>query len=204
MKPKIALLTIYPADFTTFTGGVETATAGLLEGLREYQSDFEFHVVSTPKGLAQDVRIERDGFYFHFLSLPSIPLARPRLPFRVLKCLKELKKISPDLVHCQENGELALASVLGNYKGIITVHGISRNEVKTLRGWERYAKIAISITQIYLYRKFQDFICISNYTRSAIGKNKNMIPIPNPVRSVFLNICRKVSYENICRIIRTW
>jgi glycosyltransferase involved in cell wall biosynthesis len=196
MKPRIAILTNYPADFTTFTGGVETATAALLEGLREYQAFFEFHVVSAPQGLAKDLQIEREGFYFHFISVPNFPLARPRALFRVAKGLHKLRELAPDLVHCMDNMNLALAAIFSGYSKLFTVHGIKRHEAKKRTGWERWSASADAIIERHIYRQFQSFICISDYTCRMIGDKKKLYSIPNPVRSIFFKVRRNKLFSS--------
>ena len=148
VKPRIAILTNYPADLTTFTGGVETATDALLEGLRKHQEDFEFHVVSVPQGLTKDIQMEQNGFCFHFLSTPSLPVARPRHLFRVVNGLRKLREISPDLVHCQDNMALALATILSGYPCLFTVHGVKRHEAGKRTGWARWSASADAIIEI--------------------------------------------------------
>ena len=190
VKPRIAILTNYPADFTTFTGGVETATAALLEGLRKYQDDFEFHVVSVPQGLTKDIQIEKDGFRFHFLSTPSLPIARPRQLFRVVNGLRKLREIAPDLVHCQDNIALALAAILSGYPRLFTVHGVRRHEASKRTGWARWSTSAEALIEPYVHRRFQSFVCISGYTRRVLGKGKKLFNIANPVRSMFFQVNR--------------
>src|SRR5690349_5459384 len=101
MRPTIAIVANYPPDHATFTGGVATATAALLEGLKPYQSDFDFHVVSTSTLIHADVRQRHDGFSFHFLSIPDSRVLGPRIVLRMLKTDHELRRIAPDLVHGQ-------------------------------------------------------------------------------------------------------
>ena len=192
MKPCIAILTNYPADFTTFTGGVETATAALLEGLREHQDTFEFHLISAPKGLEQDIRMEREGFHFHFLSTPGLFLARPRLFFRINKGLRELRDISPDLVHCQDNMPFALAAILSGYPQLFTIHGVKRHEANKRNGWERWSASADAVIERYVHRRFQWFICISDYVRRVVGNGKHLFSIPNPVRPAFFKTRRVI------------
>ena len=183
--PKIALLTNYPSDHTTFTGGVETATVALLEGLRKYQDEFEFHVVSLSSSNSKDVREQKNGFWFHFLGNPRYIWLRPRFPFRIAKTYRKLQYIKPDLIHCQDNMALALASILSRYPRIFTVHGVKRHEAPKRTGWEFLSATMDSIIERYVHRHFDAFICISNYARHVIGNGYLTFNIPNPVRSLF-------------------
>ena len=89
MTLRIAILTDYPPDLASFNGGVETATAGLIEGLRDYSEEYSFHVVSTARRISQDLRFKSNGFHYHFLAL-AWPWMWPRLPFRVARMIGEL------------------------------------------------------------------------------------------------------------------
>ncbi len=184
MLPKIALLTNYPADHITFTGGVETATAALLEGLEKYQTEFEFHIVCLSNSSSEDVREQKDGFSFHFLATPRCRCLRPRFPFRVIKAYRELKRIKPDLIHCQDNMALALAAVLSGRPRIFTVHGVKRHEAPKRTGWEFWSASVDSIIERYVHRHFDAFICISDYAKQIIGNGRLTFDIPNPVRSL--------------------
>lgn len=184
---KIAILTNYPADHATFTGGVETATASLLEGLCNYQEEFEFHVISVPKSLTDDKHERRGGVYFHFLHVPQYTWARPRLLWRVLNAYSELRRISPDLVHCQDNMALALATILSGYNRVFTIHGVKRHEASKRTGWEYWSANMDAVIEKYVYRHFSAFICVSDYASNILeseGK-KRKFAIPNPVNVQF-------------------
>ena len=196
MKPRVVIMSDYPPDFISFSGGVETATAGLLEGLREHQGEFEFHVISVAKELAQDQHLQRDGFYLHFLSL-SQPWMRPRLPYRVARIIRELKRISPDLVHCQGTTDTALAAIWTGSLRLITIHGIRRQEANKRIGWERWSARADALIEPYIHRHFQDFICISGYAQQVAGIRKRTYLIPNAVRAVFFDVQRATSPQQM-------
>lgn len=193
MKPRIAILTNYPADFLSFSGGVETATAALLEGLSEYQREFKFHVVSSPKGLSRDIHTEHRGFHFHFLSTPSMLMARPRLLFRISRGLLELRAISPDLVHCQDNMAFALAAILSGCPRIFTIHGVKIHEASKRDGWERWSTGVDALIERYVHRNFKSFIYISDYARRLIRNGGLSFSIPNPVRSEFFKTPRNLT-----------
>ncbi len=67
MKSKIVILSNYPLDLKKIEGGVQAATAGLLEGLSGYQNEFEFHVLNV-QNIRQDYFIDKEGFRYHFLK----------------------------------------------------------------------------------------------------------------------------------------
>ena len=190
-RPKIAILTNYPADFISFSGGVETATSALLEGLREYRDEFEFHIISAPQGLTENVVAGHDGFHFHFLSAPTSAWARPRLILRFLKAKRELCHIGPSLVHCQDNMVLALAALSEDRPRVFTIHGVKRYEAGKRRGWERWSASFDAIIERYVHHRFENLICISDYARSVVGHDRTTFHITNAVRSSFFGVHRE-------------
>ena len=194
-RPIIAICSNYPADHVTFTGGVETATAALLEGLRPYQSEFEFHIVSVSCSTPADVCEERDGFWFHFPSVPHRPWLRPRFPFRVIKAYRELRRIRPDLVHCQDNMALALAAIFSRYPRMFTVHGVKRHEARKRTGWEFWSANVDALIERHVHRHFDAFICISSYAARVVGDGRLTFSIPNPVRSLFFQMSPRAALQ---------
>ena len=78
-KPRIAILSPYPSDYISFSGGVETAEAALLEGLTSYQEEFDFHVICLSETVTSNRREKHNGFFFHFIGIPDHPWLRPRV-----------------------------------------------------------------------------------------------------------------------------
>jgi glycosyltransferase involved in cell wall biosynthesis len=185
MAPRIAILSNYPRDHASFGTGVETATASLLEGLRPYQRRFEFHIVAGTNHAASDSVEERDGYWFHFLGTPKNPLARPRLPLRVIKAYKELKRIEPAVVHCHDNMALALAAVLAGYPRIFTVHGIKRHEAGKRTGLDFYSAHVDAVLERFVHRQFDSFIFVSRYARETVGRWRRAYSIPNAAGTRF-------------------
>lgn len=185
MKARIALLTNYPPDYASFSGGVETATAALLEGLRSFQDQFEFHVITVSNAIPDDVVEPHDGFCFHFLSVPHHPLMRPRFPFRTLKTYRTLRRIEPALIHCHDNMALALAAIYSGYPRVFTVHGVKRHEARKRSGWEFWSALTDALFEGYVHGHFDAFICISQYAARVIGGGRPTFAIPNAISSEF-------------------
>src|SRR5258708_30628652 len=185
MRPIVALLAAYPPDHTTFTGGVATATAALLEGLRAHQDEFEFHSISTSTAMTRDVREQRDGFWFHFLSIPRARWQRPRLFFRVAKTHQEVRRLQPQVVHSQADVATALGSLPRGCRRVHTVHGILRDEARLRTGWEFWAAYAMLPLEMLLFRQCDAFICISDYGARTIrpSPGRRTFRIPNAVGS---------------------
>jgi glycosyltransferase involved in cell wall biosynthesis len=180
-RPRVALLANYPADHATFLGGIQSATAALLQGLRAYRDEFELYLLSLSPEIPADVREEREGIQFHFLRLPQQRWLGPRFPFRVLRTWRELKRIEPDLVHCQSSSAAALAAMLGDYPRLATVHGVVRDEVHLRTGWEFWAACVQVPLEHFTYRHFDDFVCISRYAERIVGDRAHTYAIPNAV-----------------------
>ena len=195
-RPRIALLANYPPDHTSFFGGIQSATAALLQGLRSYCDEFELHVVSLSQAISADIREEREGIRFHFLRLPRQRWARPRFPFRVLRTWAELRHIDPQLVHCQSNSAAALAAMLGDYRRLATVHGVVRHEVHLRTGWEFWAAYVQLPLEQFTYRHFEHFVCISRYAEGVVGGQAHTYRIPNAVDSRLFQLQRSEPGQN--------
>ncbi len=188
-RKKIALLSPYPVDMKSFSGGVETATAGLLEGLKEYQGEIEFHIISVPSDLTREIHVQHDGFYFHFLSLYKSWMW-PHSFYRVARIIRVLNRILPDLVHCQGSIDLALAAMWSGYPRFITIHGIKKHEVGKRIGWESLCAMADGFVEGFVWRHFKYLICVSEYARHIIGNDKCTYLISNAIRSEFFGVHR--------------
>jgi glycosyltransferase involved in cell wall biosynthesis len=189
-RPRVALLANYPFDHATFRGGIQSATAALLLGLRDYQDEFDFHVVSLSRAIPADVHENREGIRFHFLRLPHQRWLRPRFPIRVVRTWAQLRRIYPNLVHCQSDSAAALAAMLGAYPRLATVHGVVRDEVHLRTGWEFWAACAQVPLERLTYRHFQHFVCISRYAERVVGDKAHTYAIPNAVDRRFFQLER--------------
>jgi glycosyltransferase involved in cell wall biosynthesis len=190
MRPLIAILADYPPDHATFTGGVATATAALLEGLRAYQHEFEFHIISTSTVIHWDIVEQRDGFWFHFLSVPHTRWVRPRLVFRMAKTYALLRRLKPQLVHGQANVAASVAAPSRACKRVHTVHGILRDEARLRTGWEYWAAYAHLPLERLVFQQCDAFIYISDYAANMVGPESRGFRIPNAVSSLFLQTPR--------------
>jgi glycosyltransferase involved in cell wall biosynthesis len=187
-RPRIAILTNYPVDHTTFTGGVATATAALLVGLRAHGREYEFHIIDASNPLDHDQIEEQGGIHFHFLSLPQARWARPRVPFRVIKAYGALRRIGPDLVHLQGDMALGLAATFAGYRCLRTIHGILQHEVGKRAGKERLSAAVDAGIERAVDRRVAAAICISGYAARLVGGARPTFAIPNAVHPRFLQL----------------
>lgn len=185
MKRRIAILTNYPADLKSFTGGVETATQGFLEGLKKYQNEFDFHILSLSKMINRDLEITHDGYMFHFLAVPKSSFCKPHLLYNIIKVSLKLKELKPDLIHCQDNMALAIATILSGYPRIFTIHGVKKLEAKLWQGEEYLSHQMDRILEWFVHRNFKYFIAISPHISNLLNNKKIIFNIPNPISKIF-------------------
>ncbi len=190
-KARICILTNYPVDHRSFSGGVETATDGLLAGLRAYQHEYDFHLIAASNVIPKDIHQQQDGFHYHFLAMPQLAVARPRFFFRVFKAYRLLRRLQPDLVHCQDNLALAAAAICSGYRRVLTIHGIKKAEAGKRIGWERWAATADAWLEPYVQRAFPNLVCLSVYSQSFLDGARRIYRIPNAVRPAFYPLERQ-------------
>jgi glycosyltransferase involved in cell wall biosynthesis len=186
-RPRIALLSTYPVDHVSFSGGVETSTAALLEGLRGYSQEFEFHIVSASNGIRDDIHERRGDFWFHFIGGLHRPWVRPRLPLRVFKARQLLRRIQPALVHCQANPDLALAAILAHQRPVLTIHGVAAHEAHWRAGREFWSTQTHGLVVRMVAPHVRAYICISQYVAGTLDLRHPKYAIPNAVSSTFLH-----------------
>jgi glycosyltransferase involved in cell wall biosynthesis len=191
-RPRIAITSdAYPPDHRSFRGGVATATAGLLEGLRTHVDDFEFHLIGASKAISSDIHETRDGIGYHFLSLPAGPWLRPRLAFATVKVFRELRRLQPDLVHSEGGLGSSLAASLSGFEHLHTVHGINKKEARLKRGWDLLATCTGIPLQALVLRNADAAVFISSHTAREMGYAGRVFWIPNATSAEFLHTERR-------------
>ena len=181
-RMRVAMLSSYPPDHSTFGGGVQTATAALLEGFAGLGDELEVHVVSSAD-LPEDERDEVNGITFHFLAGPRSRWARPRFPWRVASARRTLKAIAPDLVHCQDTLVFAPAALGGSWRKVFSVHGIKRSEARLRTGWERPSAAFEALLERRVHRSYDAIVCNSAYAEREVRGAARSFLVPNAVRS---------------------
>jgi glycosyltransferase involved in cell wall biosynthesis len=194
VPPRIAILSNYPVDLTSYVGGVETSTAALLEGLTAYSNEFEFHVLSGSNAIPKDVHQRHNGIWFHFLGGLHRPWVRPRLPLRIVKAYRFLRSLRPALVHCQANPDLAMAAVLAEHRPLLTIHGVADHEAHLRTGWEYWSTHSHALVGKLVAPHVGAYICISQYVADTLQQPHPKFSIPNAVSSTFLT----AHHENRC------
>ncbi len=123
---KVVLFGPYPVDPQYTSGGVEKVMFNTVEGLRELD-EIDLHVVSLSR-VDSDCTRQYDGFQVHHVKRQQ----RFNLPtFRMLDIInarRAIRRLDPDLIHCQESGHEAYISAPLSYPKVVTVHAVFRNE----------------------------------------------------------------------------
>ncbi len=193
-NPRIAILTNYPSDYKSFTGGVETATAGLLEGLSEYQDHYEFQIISFTRDKKAMEAERKDGFTFFKIITPH-NWQRPRLLYKVVKAIHLIDQIQPDLVHSQDSIAWGIAGTLSRKKSLLTIHGVKSQEANKRLGWEKWAASADALFEKRVWHSYKNILCVSSYIQNLIRNDCYTYLIPNAVRSTFFSVQRRNSSD---------
>jgi glycosyltransferase involved in cell wall biosynthesis len=185
-RPRVVILTNYPVDGKGFTGGVETASAGLLEGLRRYVREFDLHVIALSRVIDRSKTEERDGITFHFLAIPSAWYTRPHLIPNIFNARAKVQELRPDLVHCSDNMGLSIGAVLARpRRKVFTVHGVKAAESQVWQGPQYWNRQMDAVLERWVRRQFNDVIAISPYVDSFLPDHVRKHHITNPVRNLF-------------------
>ncbi|MBN2013931.1 MAG: glycosyltransferase family 4 protein [Candidatus Altiarchaeota archaeon] len=190
---KLALLGPYPLDAKNIQGGAHAHIYALTEHFRHY-ADLYVHVITISPELEDDKTIVKDNITVHYIASKG--------PFRLLSALttdrkriiKKTKEINPDIVHahCTVSYGFPASSLSKKFPTIMTVHGISSEEIKTFNGLSKYPKWIIeTIIERHVLKKIKDIIVVSHYASGKIEplcrKNKIYI-IPVGINRDFFEI----------------
>lgn len=182
---RVLLLTNYPEDLTTFSGGVETATAGLLDGLVNYLDEIELFVGAINSKGTNDTFKEKKGVKFFFIT-PHFKVLRPRSFWAGLKVFSLVKKIKPDIVHINGNIILGFWSLFLRQKKIYSIHGIPKKEKKIWSGKDYGGIFLEALLQNFVFRGYKNMILLSNRDKMYLSSKQKFYIIPNAVRESFL------------------
>lgn len=195
---KIILFSILPIDLVNIKGGVESATIGLLNGLKETNNEVLVYSLSKKASCKLDyspnIKIEYRKVNFFFLEY---------FLFGSKNLRNTLNKFNPDVIHVEGNGPyINIFKKIKNIPVVITPHAIFSEELK-------HQKLIIPRLKFFLknrfekytIKKFKNFIFISEYNKNVYInllniKKVNYTIIPNPVNDYFYeNTCKK-NYED--------
>jgi glycosyltransferase involved in cell wall biosynthesis len=144
--------------------------------------------VTLSGAIAGDVRERRAGVWFHFLGLAGYRWLPTRIPVRLLKVYRELRRIRPALVHCHSNTIPCLAVIAGGYRRVLTVHGVGQHEARLRTGRPPGSAWAVCRLERLVHAHFPAFICNSAYAADVVGGRGATFSIPNAVESRFFAV----------------
>ncbi len=197
---KLLMFGTLPINLAEISGGVETVSVNLLQGLKN-RKDISVTFVSFSEEIQQQYKVD----YSDNVQIQYLPLKYPRLILidylmnrRVL--LDVLKGLKPDIIHIQAVSP-ALIRFWGVPKSnlIVTQHGVYKEEIKFTKGLKEKAKFYFKLwIEKYYYPKFKNKIFISEYgersTKTSHG-DKNCI-INNPINPSFYNYSVSFNHTN--------
>ena len=169
-------------------GGVATWMVNLCNHLSKHH-DMDVHVITElfqeEKGI-KSIIFREGSITYHFLVPPRRFRASTFFIQDCIKIHKELKKISPDIVHAHHTDEYALAAVTSGYPSVITVHGIYSLVIKVLYEGNQIRDNIIAIVERFCIKKGKNIISINPYAESFISKScfGDVYPIENPVNEI--------------------
>lgn len=182
----VAILTNYPLREGQFSAGVETAAAGLLEGLREFVEEFDFHVFALTKASATPLVKVRDEVTFHFIPVPMQWYARPRLIPNIIRARQELSRLKPDIIHCQDNMALAMSALLTPHpRKVFTVHGIKHLESEVWEGPEYWSLKMDALLERLVRSHFSRVVTISPFVDQFLPAKVTKHHISNCIQDLF-------------------
>jgi len=180
----------FPLQPEKITGGVESSSANLIEGLRTLE-DTEIHLVTCSRFLKENVHVERDGVSYHYLA----SLGRfETLSFHALdrrKVQRELGQICPDVVHALDAHKYGYICLGIQRPTVMSIHGILQVERK-FRSTTVDA-LRATVTSMFVERK-----CVKNaryiiqptsYPEQYFGRliTGRVYTIANPIAEKFFN-----------------
>jgi len=198
MRNKILLFSVLPDNLENVKGGVESATIGLLNGLKKTNSEVLVYSLSKTKNSVDDfstnIKIKYHKVKYFFLEYLICGKKN------VMKVIIEYK---PDIIHIEGNGPyLNIFKKIKNIPVVVTPHAIFTEELKYQNTFSLKVKFILkNCIERYLIRKFMNFIFISDYNRQfysslqSINKIRNAI-IPNPVNESFYENITIKKYDN--------
>jgi glycosyltransferase involved in cell wall biosynthesis len=186
---KVVLFGPYPVDPQYTSGGVEKVMSNMVRGLRGREG-LELHVVSL-SAVGRESTVQDGDVVIHHVprqrrfSLPTFRI------MSVLRARRTIRRIDPDLVHCQESGQESYIASGLPYPTVATIHAIFKNEgvhypgIKArFRYWqfETLAKLA--------QRGIDVYVPSSIYARDALTEvgDKLAEVVENPIESGYFEV----------------
>lgn len=196
---RVAIVGSYPLDSSRIEGGVQSAFAYLVNGLRQID-DLDLHILTFGgRSLRQPDRLEQEGVTIHLL--PPFPRFELAKNFRTYQAAfnRELVQIRPDVVHAQDATDHAYVALRSGYPAVITVHGVRREDGKYVGSWRVRLRNAIYslLIERSIMRNTRHLIAISRYVTAYYSKlvrpDVQVYHVPNAIDATFFELANKAN-----------
>lgn len=197
---KVAVLGAYPVNPKIVCGGVEEVTFNLVEGLQKLD-DLEIHVITCRRSVKKPYTVLRKSISIHYLPGQKRLNRSTMNVLDVIRIIRKVHKIKPDIIHSQDQGEYTQAALMTNYPVVITISTITSEAFKLKKSLvdRLLRKVCAGFLENKCLKKAKNIITISPYVKYAISKSTSATfhNIPNPVRDEFYKINNKEEKNRI-------
>jgi len=166
-----------------------TAVAALFQGLAQFPSEIEVHVISaTQQPLASPARLA-SNIYYHSLLVPKLGWLRTAYQGCIRAVRSKVRELDLDLVHGQgTERDCAMEAVFSGRPNLLTIHGNMRAVAQAIRApWLSYHWFHAWL-ESFAIRRTDAVFCNSTYTESLVRPlNSRVFSMPNPVREIFFS-----------------
>ena len=166
-----------------------TAVAALFQGLAQFPSEIEVHVISaTQQPLASPARLA-SNIYYHSLLVPKLGWLRTAYQGCIRAVRAKVRELDLDLVHGQgTERDCAMEAVFSGRPNLLTIHGNMRAVAQAIRApWLSYHWFHAWL-ESFAIRRTDAVFCNSTYTESLVRPlNSRVFSMPNPVREIFFS-----------------
>lgn len=186
-KLKFCLAGEYPAETTKIGGGVLHVMYLLGEAFAK-RNDIDFHIIASSKGIRGVRVVERPGATVHYVEERNNSIV-PSLLTQPAKISPVMRDLKPDIINSHHDITTA-AAYMAECKVVHTVHGITREEVKFLRG---RSKIAALLQARLQQKSIMQADAVTSVAKYGLDANANWIDSPTavinvPVEDIFWSV----------------
>jgi glycosyltransferase involved in cell wall biosynthesis len=152
------------------------------------RNDIDFHIIASSKGVRGVRVVERPGATVHYIEERNSSIV-PSLLTQPAKISPVMRDIKPDIINSHHDITTA-AAYLAECKVVHTVHGITREEVKFLRG---RSKIAALLHAQLQQKSIMQADAVTSVAKYGLDANANWIDSPTavinvPVEDIFWSV----------------
>lgn len=185
---RLALVTYYPTQPHTLSGGVESVSYNLVQALRAYP-DLELHVITCRPDLPADDTLIEGDVVFHRLSTQR-RRGLPNLLTTIFRLGHVLAQVQPDLVHAH-TGEFAMAALRLGLPTVYTVHGLAGRELRAPASIkEKLALLVLVAYERLALRRAAHVIALTPFGEDYLRPHTHAVlhRIENPVAPRFFDL----------------